>query len=264
MKIITSSDNAMFKRFRKLAESSRERRKTGQTLLDGIHLVSAYLGVGAVPEFVLMSTASSENAEIKALLEEIPQERQLLLTPGLFAELSPVETPTGIIAVIGIPHFKPVTNPHFCLFLEDIQDPGNMGSILRSATAAGVQLACLSAGCVDAWSPKVLRGGMGAHFALAIEEGVDLPKKAVMFEGMVVATRMRAARSVYELDLRGQVAFCIGNEGAGVTEALLMAADEQASIPMPGAVESLNAAAAAAVFLFERVRQLRQGMAAAL
>lgn len=256
MKIITSHDNAIFKRFKKLAESSRERRKAGLTLLDGVHLVSAYLKV-ALPEFVVVSTASSENVEINALLAEIPPERQILVTPSLFAALSPVETPTGILAIIGIPQHMPDMNPDFCLFLEDIQDPGNMGSILRSGAAAGVRLAYFSAGCVDAWSPKVLRAGMGAHFALTIEERVDLPKKAAAFEGMVVATNVRAVRTVYELDLRGQVAFCIGNEGAGVSEALLMAADEQASIPMPGAVESLNAAAAAAVCLFERVRQLR-------
>jgi TrmH family RNA methyltransferase len=139
--------------------------------------------------------------------------------------------------------------------LEDIQDPGNIGSILRSAAAAAVSEIYLSSGCVHAWSPRVLRAGMGAHFALQIHEGVDLAGLIERYRGTVVAAVGNAARSLYSVDLRREVALLFGNEGAGLSARLREAAHLRVSIPMPGRVESLNVAAAAAVCLFERVRQ---------
>ncbi len=139
--------------------------------------------------------------------------------------------------------------------LEDIQDPGNLGSILRSAAAAGMQHVFLSAHSVHAWSPRVLRAGMGAHFMLRIYEQCDLPALARGFKGKVIATSQRAKNSVFDADVAGNVAFVFGNEGAGMSAALAAAAHEVVAIPMPGNVESLNIAAAAAVCLFERVRQ---------
>ena len=140
--------------------------------------------------------------------------------------------------------------------LEDIQDPGNLGSILRSAAAAGVRHAMLSKRCAQAWSPRVLRAAMGAHFVLNIYEFVDLPDAARAFQGTVVATCTRAPRSVYDVDLTSGIALLFGNEGAGLSCELLAAAHEVVAIPMPGRVESLNVAATVAVCLFERVRQL--------
>ena len=132
-----------------------------------------------------------------------------------------------------------------------------MGSILRSAAAAGCDLAYLSADCVDAWSPKVLRAGMGAHFSLALREEPELAKAARLFPGQVLATSLQAQKSLYGCDLTGATAFIVGNEGAGVSPELLDAAGETVFIPMPGGVESLNVGAAAAICLFERVRQTR-------
>lgn len=256
MKSITSRDNPLFKQLRKLAESARERRKTGRAVLDGTHLLSACLAAGRMPEQVVVSPEGMENAEIRALLGEIPQQCLVELASGLFAELSPVETPSGLLAVIDIPHLKMPEQPAFCLLLEDVQDPGNLGTILRSAAAAGAQVAWLSVNCADAWSPKVLRSGMGAHFVLPLEERVNLLERAAAFAGLTVATSLGAVQSFYALDLTGPVAFMIGNEGAGLSADLLAMAGAQVRIPMPGAVESLNAAAAASVCLFERVRQM--------
>ncbi|HSQ04408.1 MAG TPA: RNA methyltransferase, partial [Burkholderiales bacterium] len=147
------------------------------------------------------------------------------------------------------------------LLLEDIQDPGNLGSILRSAAAAGVGQVVLSRGSVHAWSPRVLRAGMGAHFALQIHEDADLLKSVTAFRGRVVATRQDAPRVVFDADLTGTVALLFGNEGGGLPASLLQAAHDVVSIPMPGKSESLNVAAAAAVCLFERVRQERAASA---
>lgn len=255
MKNIISRDNPTYKQLKKLSESARERRKTGHTLLDGVHLVEAFLAGGGVPEMLAVSESGAGHAECAALLARARAAQTIVLADALFAEISPVESPTGILALVAIPHLKAPEHLEFCLLLEDVRDPGNMGSILRSAAAAGVQAAWLSPGCADAWSPKVLRGGMGAHFALAIEERVNLAEKLAGFSGLSVAASLQADKSLYDLNLAGPVAFLVGNEGAGLSPELLEAAAERVTIPMPGRVESLNAAAAAAVCLFERVRQ---------
>jgi TrmH family RNA methyltransferase len=182
-----------------------------------------------------------------------------VLGDALFGVLSSVATPTGILAVVETP--RPQAMPQrmdACAMPEDLQDPGNLGSILRSCAASGVGHVLLSKGSVHAWSPRVLRAGMGAHFALSIHEEADLLAAARQFEGTRVATQALAPRAVFEVDLKGRVAFMFGNEGSGLSARLLAAADAVVSIPMPGRAESLNVAAAAAVCLFERVRQLRQ------
>lgn len=257
MQSIISRDNATYKQLSKLAGSSRERRKAGRTLLDGAHLVEACLAAGHVPELLAVSESGAGNTEIAALRERTGKVQQVALADALFAEISPVETPTGLLAVIEIPPCKPPANPDFCLLLEDVQDPGNLGSILRSAAAAGVRVAWLSPGCCDAWSPKALRGGMGAHFALEIGERTNLAEKLAGFSGLSLATSLEAGKSLYDLDLTGPLALLVGNEGAGLSAALLEGADERVTIPMPGKMESLNVAAAAAICLFERVRQQR-------
>jgi len=150
-----------------------------------------------------------------------------------------------------------VSGSRFALLLEDIQDPGNLGSMLRSAAAAGCDAIFLSTGCADAWSPRVLRAAMGGHFVLDIHERQDLPAVARAFPGALLAASLQAGSSLYDCDLRGNVAFLVGNEGAGLSASLLDTATQSIAIPMPGRVESLNAAAATAICLFEAVRQRR-------
>jgi TrmH family RNA methyltransferase len=260
MKHITSADNPQYRILLKLAQSSRERRKAGLSLLDGIHLVAAYHQQRGNPLQVAVSETFSRDPEIRRLLEVMQPLQPLLLPDGLFAALSTVATPTGIIASIETP--RPLAAPAklgTCVLLEDIQDPGNLGSILRSAAGAGILQVCLSKNSVHSWSPRVLRAAMGAHFMLEIYEQCDLPALVRDFQGRVVVTALTARNSLFETDLTGQVALVFGNEGAGISAELRALAHTVAAIPMPGAVESLNVAAAAAVCLFERVRQLGAG-----
>lgn len=255
MKTITSRENPLFKTVKKLAASSKERKKAGKTLLDGIHLVAGHHSAGGLSDVVLVSASAQDNPEIQRFLHQAQPTNLIVLADDLFREISTVETPTGIAALIPIP--APVAVDSDCsALLEAIQDPGNLGSILRSAAAAGIKRVYLSTGCADAWSPKVLRAGMGAHFYLSIHEGSDLVKAAREFSGQVVATTLGAEKTLFNLDLSGPTAFIIGNEGAGISADLLEAADRTVMIPMPGAAESLNAAAAAAICFFERVRQV--------
>jgi TrmH family RNA methyltransferase len=257
VKRIDSSANPRYKALRKLVESSRERARSGQSILDGAHLVAAYLEHAGRPEQVAVSRQGAQNPEIGALLARMAGVDAIVLGDAQFATLSSVVTPTGILAVVRTP--RPQARPRdmkACVMLEELQDPGNLGSILRSCAAAGMEHVLLSRGSVHAWSPRVLRAGMGAHFGLAIYEGVDLQAAAREFRGARVATRPGAPQSIFESDLNGRIALMLGNEGAGLSAELLGAADRIVSIPMPGKAESLNIAAAAAVCLFERVRQL--------
>ena len=256
VKEIASADNPRFKALLKLAHSSRARREVRCSLLDGIHLVAAYQqNVGAAEELVV-SRSGLDNPEIRGLLEGMAPRATLVLSDALFKRLSTVETPTGVLAVIITP--RPPDVPaeiDACVMLEDIQDPGNLGSILRSAAAAGVRQVFLSTHCVHAWSPRVLRAGMGAHFMTEIHEQCDLLALVQRCKGTVIATSHLAKASIFDTDLGGETAFLFGNEGAGLSQALAQAAHVVVAIPMQGTGESLNIAAAAAICLFERVRQ---------
>lgn len=258
MKHIQSRDNPFFKELVKLSGSARQRGKAHQTLLDGAHLLAAYLDAGHSPLHILLNEAATGDAEIAALLARVEGVKVTQLDGALFAELSELKTPTGILALIDIAQ-QDVDYARFALLLEDIQDPGNLGSMLRSAAAAGCDAVYLSPGCADAWSPRVLRAAMGGHFALHIYERQDLPELARTFRGALLATSLQATHTLYGCDLRGDVAFMIGNEGAGLSGELLELATQKITIPMPGRVESLNAAAATAVCLFEAVRQRSAG-----
>lgn len=258
MKKIVSAENPRFKALHKLAQSSRERKRQGMSVLDGVHLITAYRDHVGPPPQLVVSESGTRDPEIQALIGSAASTEPLLLADKLFDRISPVATPTGVLAVVPTPRSPPApATLDACVLLEDIQDPGNLGSILRSAAAAGITQVFLSAQCVHAWSPRVLRAGMGAHFMLNIHEGTDLTARAREFDGKVVAAAHRASLSIYEVELDGPVALAFGNEGAGLSAALAEAAHVVAAVPMASAVESLNVAAAAAVCLFERVRQIR-------
>ena len=256
MKQITSADNPQFKALLKLVHSSRERRLAGCSLLDGVHLLQAYRLRLGEPEQIIVSRAGADDPEIQALLQNAAH--VLLLSDNLFKQLSSVATPTGVIAVIKTPRSAALPAAlETCVMLEDVQDPGNLGSILRSCAAAGVKQIFLSKQSVNAWSPRVLRAAMGAHFSLDIYERIDLIALARAYPGRVLVTQLTAAPSVFNRDLTGMVAMVFGNEGAGVSDALSQCAHGAMAIPMHASTESLNVAAAAAVCLFERVRQLQ-------
>jgi TrmH family RNA methyltransferase len=259
MKLVTSAENPRFKALLKLMQSSRERSKQGLSLLDGAHLVVAYRDHVGRPEQLVVSKSGLENSEINNIINSLDHISALVLSDELFHRLSSVATPTGVVVAVKTPRLAPVPNdPGPCVVLEGLQDPGNMGSILRSAAAAGIKQVFLSRDCVQSWSPRVLRAGMGAHFMLGIYENVDLPALIGNFSGRVIATSHRSPHAVFDTDLTGKVALLFGNEGTGLTPELQAAAHAVVTVPMPGKTESLNAAAAAAICLFERVRQMRE------
>ena len=255
-KHITSRDNPIFKYQKKLADNSRDRKAEGKTLLDGVHLIEAYLNTFGEPELIIIPEGKS-SGEANNLMQQLEHISTIMLPTLMFAELTPVASSTGILAVVTTPKINLPERAQFVLMLEDIQDPGNLGSLLRTAAAAGVQAVYLSKGCTDAWSPKSLRGGQGAQFVLPIIENADLIVELENFNGNTYATTIDG-EPLYSQNLTQASAFVIGNEGAGLREKTIASCTKQISIPMSQsnlAIESLNAAAAAAICLFERNRQ---------
>jgi RNA methyltransferase, TrmH family len=256
MRSVASRDNPSYKAMVKLAASGSERRRNGESVLDGAHLLAAFLDSGRKPEELMVDAAALADPGIAALVERSAPARVTLLADALFKALSTVQSPTGVIARVRTPKGDAVpADASLVLLLEDIQDPGNVGTLLRSAAAAGARHVLLSAQCAFAWSPKVLRAAMGAHFSLNIVEGADLAAFAGGYGGTSIALAARGERSLYDIDLKRPSAFIVGNEGAGISSALLARATVRAHIPMPGRVESLNAATAGSICLFEAVRQ---------
>lgn len=252
MKSVGARDNPLYRELRALATDRRARRAAGRTLLDGPHLLEAAAQAGVRIERLIYAEAALAG-ELGAWRQRLADVPVLVLPDRLLATLTPVDSPTGLLAQIAIPRREPA--PGGCVvLLENIQDPGNLGALLRVAAASGVRVAHLSPNCAEAWSPKCLRGGQGAHFHLVIREGQDLTAVARDFQGALHAAVLGAGDALWTLDLRGRVGFAFGNEGAGLSDALRQVC-RPFSIPMAPGVESLNVAAAAAVCLFERVRQ---------
>lgn len=262
MKTLTSRDNPLFKELKQLATSSQARRKAGRTLLDGVHLAQAYLEQVGMPVFCVLSQSALASTEVSLLVTACGSDRRsrcIVLPDNLYAHLSQVEHGIGLLFVIDTPQLTPpesLEKP--AVLLDNLQDPGNLGSILRSAAAAGIQEAFCSGGTVFAWSPKVLRAGMGAHFALRIHEQADLAAMIARSALPVIATSSHADHTIHEADLARPVVWLFGNEGQGVSAELIKAATMRLAIPHAGSIESLNVAAAAAVCFFEQLRQARE------
>ncbi len=263
MKHIVSRDNAHFRELKKLCHSSRERRKAGRIVLDGMHLIESYIDIFGQPEEVVVSEAGVLRDEIGRFLEdEAPGQRVTVLADALFAELATVDTPSGIMSIVALPRCKQGLNQEAdAVLLDGVQDPGNLGSILRTSAAAGFRQVLLSPDCAQAWSPKTLRAAMGAHFLLDIHESCDLATFLAGYRGQALATVLEASEVLHLLDLRKPVAWVFGSEGQGVRPEVAEFAQRRVRIPMPGKTESLNVAAAAAVCLFETVRQRLGGAA---
>ena len=253
---VTSRDNTHVKELARLAASSRERRVQQATVLEGERLVGAFAATGRSARLLVVGESALQRGSVARLLEQTSAREKLLVPDRLLDGVTQVVTSSGVLAVVDVPPVAPVPDdPGACLLLEGIQDPGNLGSMFRTAAAAGVRDVYLSAGCVFAWAPKVVRAGMGAHFALSIREECDLVSLARRITVPVVATEPLASRSIHGIDLSRPVAWMFGGEADGLSGELAGLASVRASIPMQDGSESLNVAAALAVCLFEGRRQ---------
>ena len=256
MSVIRSRENPRVKAWARLADEPRERRKSGLAIIEGVHLVETCLQAGRVPATLIVSESALARQEVTRLVDRagvVP----IVLADSIFNRISDAEAPAGIAAEIEIPNEAiDAAVSAGCVFLEGLQDAGNVGTILRSAAAFGIVDVFLGRGCADPWSPKALRAGMGGHFFLRIANSADLAADVSRFGGLTLSTAAHGGTPVDSLDLRGRVGWIFGNEAAGVSEGVTAAASLRVTIGTPGGAESLNVAAAAAICLYERQRQL--------
>ena len=248
------------------------------TLLEGVHLCEAWLQHRGVPALCVVAESALSHPEVAALVAQCESNANsnaksksntnstagvaecVLLPDALFTPLGQVQHGVGILFAVKVPdaavsgHASPSLQSA-ALLLDSVQDPGNLGTILRTAAAAGIQQIYCGPGTASVWSPKVLRAGMGAHFVLEIYEDVDLVQLIRQASVPVYATQPDAPKTIYTADLRAPSAWLFGHEGQGVSEQLLALATERLSIPQSAQVESLNVAASVAICLFEQRRQ---------
>lgn len=253
MTVITSRDNPRVRRWRALARDARARRKEKRALVEGEHLVAAFLDAGGrIEELILAKSAAPQFAALSKRCAKAP----VVLADAVFRAIADTDAPAGIAAEIALPDPDPeLKAAKSCVFLDGIQDAGNVGAILRSAGAFGIRHAVLGKGCADAWSPKVLRAGMGAHFSMTIQESADLAVAISSFGGRLACAEPRDGVALANANLSGRIGWLLGAEGQGVSPALRALAALKVTIPMPGGAESLNVAAAAAICFYEFSRR---------
>lgn len=249
MTVLSSRENPKVKRWAKLARDGRFRRQEARALLEGPHLVGAFLGHGLKPVAVMVTEKGLGDPEIAALLSACGMEA-IVLSESAFAAMVEVETPQGLAAEIAVPPTVKASTGT-TVFLEGVQDAGNVGAIIRSAAAFGVGAMVLDRECADPWSPKVLRAGMGGHFGLSIAQTEELSSAVHAYRGPVACAVPRGGTPLREAALMGQIGWLFGSEGAGVSAALQECAALKVTIPVEAGTESLNVAAAAAICLYE-------------
>ncbi len=258
--VITSAHNQTIKQLRKLSTSSKARRDTSTYIAEGAHLVASYLSTGQTPISYVCAESALENPEIQQLIDKLQEVDRTITADSLFESLTSIHANTGILLLFTPKHPKTTDIPanSTSILLEDVQDPGNLGTILRTATAAGVSDVFLSSGCTSPWSQKALRAGMGAQFGVTIHEDTDLSSLIAASPVPVFATVLSSkSTSLYTLDLARPLAWLFGSEGQGLSETLSRQVATHILIPQNNTpVESLNVAAAAAVCLYEQYRQL--------
>ncbi|MCX7897899.1 MAG: RNA methyltransferase [Rhodocyclaceae bacterium] len=255
MKKIVSRANPLYKDLRALARDRRRQRQERLALIEGAHLLASALDHGVRPECIVFAAEALTRGEIQTLRKRLDGVPMYVMPLSLIRGLSELASPPSLLACIAYP-VPPMQWPKGdCLLLDGVQDPVNVGSILRTAAAAGITDVLLSTGCAGAWSQRALRAGQGAQFALSIHEGVDLIAFLGQYPGQSLAAIAHGGQPLYAIDLASPSAWIVGSEGAGVDPRLMAMASVCVTIPLASKVESLNVAAATAVCLFEMRRQ---------
>ncbi|AMW79308.1 rRNA methyltransferase [Acinetobacter sp. TGL-Y2] len=251
---LESKDNPKIKHLRGLIEQSSYRKKQGQTVLEGTHLSLAWLEQNRTLNSIFTTEHAMEHPDFDKIAQ-LYTGSVFVLSESLYKDLSTLGTTLACIAVVDIPSStQSLDFSKDTLILENIQDPGNVGTLLRSAAAAGIKQIVSTKGSASLWSPRVLRAGMGAHFSLNTYENVSVEDLLTKFSIPVYVTSSHEPASLYSKDLTQPCAWILGNEGSGASEYALANA-AAITIPQPGGQESLNVAAAGSICFFEMVRQ---------
>lgn len=259
---ITSSQNPAVKELKSL-KSRKDREEKGLFYIEGLRIVEEAVQEKANITGIFISEGFADTHAGSPLMRsmETLECKQYLIPDKLFAELADTETPQGILAVIGIreSHLEEcLSEENLLVMLESVRDPGNMGTIIRTADAAGFTGIIVSKDCVDVYNPKVLRSTMGSIFHVPIYRSGNFPEtiREIKARGIkVYAAHLEGKCSMYDADLAVDSAVIIGNEANGISREVAALADRLVKIPMAGKAESLNASIAAGVLMYEALRQ---------
>ena len=258
--MITSLNNPTIKNIRLLQRSSRARKKQRLFVIEGVRLIEDALNSGLVFNLVLFIDDLTIRGRV--LIDELEYQglRIEQISTQVLLSISDTKTPQGILAVAPIPEIHHPEILDLILILDAIRDPGNLGTILRTAGASAVQAVFISPDSVDPYSPKVVRAGMGAHFSLPIyQQEISQICELKNRRGLKIILADSTEGIEYtKIDLKQPVGLIIGGEAEGAGEASKQIADEYIHIPMTGGTESLNAAVSTGIILFEIVRQRRE------
>lgn len=254
--MITSATNKQIKMIQKLQKSSKERKQQGLFVIEGIRMFKE-IPVEYLDKVFVTELFYEKNRELFKLRE--PDD---FVADSVFEKLSETQTPQGVLATVKMRQYSfedvlgGTENP-LLLVLENLQDPGNLGTILRTAEGAGASGIIMSKDTVDIYNPKVVRSTMGALFRMPFYYADDIFEavKELKNRGVKVYAAHLQGEGFYEKDYRPGTAFLVGNEGNGLTDRITEMADEKIRIPMMGQVESLNAAIAATLMTYEALRQ---------
>jgi RNA methyltransferase, TrmH family len=243
MSVLTSKDNPKVKHWAKLASDARYRRSEKHALIEGPHLLAAFQASGAKAVAILVTEKALAGKEIAGLAGKSPT----IVSEGVFRSIVEAENPPGIAAEIAIP--EPRKSDGDVVFLEGVQDPSNVGAIIRSGAAFGIGEIVLDQACADPWSPRALRAGMGGHFSLPIRQVARLDVAG--FDGTLHCTVVRGGKPLGEAKFQGRLGWIFGGEGRGVSAELEKLARTKVTIPIAPGTDSLNVAAAVAICLYE-------------
>jgi len=250
-KLIKSKNNPFYKKLKKIYSNSSFRKNQNQTILDGPHLIKSFLHHHT--PLVIIKDSGIVRPEIENLISKLNCPCYSL-HHELFLQLSELKSSTGVLALVDIPKTSALNSNGLFLLLDGIQDPGNLGSILRTAKATDVNSIVMSKTCTDLWSPKTLRGSQGVQFSLQCAVEQDLNEWILDYNYEVMALTM-TGESIFKKTLNLNMAILVGNEGKGISESVLKNIAGTLSLPMNKNVESINVGAAASAFMYEHYRQ---------
>lgn len=251
--MITSTSNKKIKEIIQLTKKASLRKERGVFVVEGIKMFLEIPDEDLVEVYAGESFYNTCPVEAKIKMRPVPHE---IVTDTVFAYMSDTRTPQGILAVVKMKNRTELKGDAF-MILDRLQDPGNMGTIMRTAEAAGIDGIIMNSESVDIYNPKVVRSTMGAIFRVPVMITDDLPGTIKKLNAAVYAAHLDGAVNYDKEDYTGPTAFIVGNESAGISDEIAACADKLIKIPMKGEVESLNAGIAAAVLMFELARQRR-------
>ena len=263
MDIISSKDNEIVKNVRKLKEK-KYRDLENAYIVEGIKMVKeAILEKASIKQIIICDDCEKSDSIPKELMYEIAKYDCLYVTSKIFKYISEVQTPQGVLAVVEKNNRDEDINYNedIIVALDDIQDPGNLGTILRTVDSVGLTQILVSKGTADPYNPKVVRSSMGAIYRVKVIECEDLLetlKEVKRNKFKILVSSLKESNSIYNVKYNKKV-LVIGNEANGVEEKIMNIADEKIKIPMLGKTESLNAAVATGIILYEYVRQKGDG-----